>query len=167
MTNFIHFLIIHYHPIEQVFLADYNGKLLYNFSIINNSIAKYFNLNSVTPLLSHKIIQKSMKIPIIQKLNYHSNIGKLPLRKILKKFGIEELILKQKLGFSVNTENLWKNYGFEMAKEYLSDAKIIQDGWVKEDWIKSNLNDKNIDIRHINKLFGLLAFEIWYRKFST
>ena len=155
------------HPIEQVFLADYNGKLLYNFSIINNSIAKYFNLNSVTPLLSHNIIQKSMKIPLTQKLDYMSNIGKLPLRKILKKFGIEELILKQKQGFSVNTENLWKNYGFEMAKEYLSDAKIIQDGWVKEDWIKSNLNDKNIDIRHINKLFGLLAFEIWYRKFST
>jgi len=155
------------HPIEQVFLADYNGKLLYNFSIINNSIAKYFNLNSVTPLLSHNIIQKSMKIPLTQKLDYMSNIGKLPLRKILKKFGIEELILKQKQGFSVNTENLWKNYGFEMAKEYLSDAKIIQDGWVKEDWIKSNLNDKNIDIRHINKLFGLLAFEIWYRKFFT
>jgi len=155
------------HPIEQVFLADYNGKLLYNFSIINNSIAKYFNLNSVTPLLSHNIIQKSMKIPLTQKLDYMSNIGKLPLRKILKKFGIEELILKQKQGFSVNTENLWKNYGFEMAKEYLSDAKIIQDGWVKEDWIKSNLNDNHIDIRHINKLFGLLAFEIWYRKFST
>ena len=155
------------HPIEQVFLADYNGKLLYNFSIINNSIAKYFNLNSVTPLLSNNIIQKSMKIPLTQKLDYMSNIGKLPLRKILKKFGIEELILKQKQGFSVNTENLWKNYGFEMAKEYLSDAKIIQDGWVKEDWIKSNLNDKNIDIRHINKLFGLLAFEIWYRKFFT
>ena len=154
-------------PIKQVFLADYNGKLLYNFSIINNSIAKYFNLNSVTPLLSHNIIQKSMKIPLTQKLDYMSNIGKLPLRKILKKFGIEELILKQKQGFSVNTENLWKNYGFEMAKEYLSDAKIIQDGWVKEDWIKSNLNDKNIDIRHINKFFGLLAFEIWYRKFST
>ena len=108
-----------------------------------------------------------MKIPTIQKFNSSLNIGKLPLRKILKKFGIEELILKQKLGFSVNTENLWKNYGFEMAKEYLSDAKIIQDGWVKENWIKSNLNDNHNDIRHINKLFGLLAFEIWYRKFST
>ena len=113
------------------------------------------------------MIQKSMKIPIVQKYDSLSNIGKLQLRKILKKFDIEELILKQKLGFSVNTENLWKNYGQEMAKKYLSDAKIIQDGWVKENWIKSNLNDKNIDICHINKFFGLLAFEIWYRKFST
>ena len=107
-----------------------------------------------------------IEIPTTEKYDSSSNIGKLPLRKILKKFNIEELILKQKLGFSVNTENLWKNYGQEMAKKYLSDAKIIQDGWVKENWIKSNLNDKNIDIRHINKFFGLLAFEIWYRKFQ-
>ncbi|MGY5151524.1 MAG: asparagine synthase-related protein [Candidatus Nitrosopumilus sp. bin_6a] len=150
-------------PIEQVFLADYNGKLLYNFSIVNNSIAKHFNINSVTPLLSPEIIQKSIKIPTIQKYDSLSNIGKLPLRKLLKKFGIEDLIEKQKLGFSVNTENLWKNYGFEMAKEYLSDGKIIQDGWIKNDWVQSNLDNQNIDIRHINKLLGLLSFEIWYR----
>ena len=150
-------------PIEQVFLADYNGKLLYNFSIVNNLLAKHFDINPVTPLLSTEIIQKSIKIPTIQKYDSSSNIGKLPLRKLLKKFGIEELILKQKLGFSVNTENLWKNYGLEMAKEYLSDGKIIQDGWIKKDWIQSNLNNQNIDIRHINKLLGLLSFEIWYR----
>jgi len=50
-----------------------------------------------------------------------------------------------------------------MAKEYLVDGKIIQDGWIKKDWVQSNLNDQNIDIRHINKLLGLLSFEIWYR----
>jgi asparagine synthase (glutamine-hydrolysing) len=152
-------------PIEQVFLADYNGKLLYNFSIINNSLAKNFNIRSVTPILSPEIIQKSMKIPPNQKYDSSSNIGKLPLRKILKKFEIEELITKQKLGFSVNTENLWKNYGLDMAKDCLIDGKIIQDGWINKDWIQSCLNNQNIDIRHINKLLGLLAFEIWYRLF--
>ena len=153
-------------PLEQVFLADYNGKLLYNFSIVNNSLAKSFNIQSITPLLFPELIQKSMKINSNQKYDSISNIGKLPLRKILEKFGINDLILKQKQGFSVNTKNLWKNYGLTMANDYLSDAKIIQDGWVNRDWIQSNLNDQNIDIRHINKLLGLLAFEIWYRQFS-
>ena len=153
-------------PLEQVFLADYNGKLLYNFSIVNNSLAKSFNIQSITPLLFPELIQKSMKIHSNQKYDSISNIGKLPLRKILEKFGINDLILKQKQGFSVNTKNLWKNYGLTMANDYLSDAKIIQDGWVNKDWIQSNLNDQNIDVRHINKLLGLLAFEIWYRQFS-
>jgi len=153
-------------PLEQVFLADYNGKLLYNFSIVNNTLAKSFNIQSITPLLFPELIQKSMKISPTQKYDSLSNIGKLPLRKILEKFGINDLILKQKQGFSVNTKNLWKNYGLTMANDYLSDAKIIQDGWVNKNWIQSNLNDQNIDIRHINKLLGLLAFEIWYRQFS-
>ena len=153
-------------PLEQVFLADYNGKLLYNFSIVNNTLAKSFNIQSITPLLFPELIQKSMKINSTQKYDSLSNVGKLPLRKILEKFGINDLILKQKQGFSVNTKNLWKNYGLTMANDYLSDAKIIQDGWVNKNWIQSNLNDQNIDIRHINKLLGLLAFEIWYRQFS-
>jgi len=111
-------------PLEQVFLADYNGKLLYNFSIVNNAIAKNFNIQSVTPLLSPEMIKKSMTIPSNQKYDTLSNIGKLPLRKMLKTFEIDELILKQKLGFSVNTENLWKNYGLSMTKDYLIDGKI-------------------------------------------
>ena len=52
-----------------------------------------------------------------------------------------------------------------MAKDCLIDGKIIQDGWINKDWIQSCLNNQNIDIRHINKLLGLLAFEIWYRLF--
>jgi asparagine synthase (glutamine-hydrolysing) len=150
-------------PIDQVFLADYNGKLLYNFSIINNKIAKNYDVIPVTPMLSPNIIYKSMKMPTEEKYNSNLNLGKLPLRKILKQFGIEDLILKQKLGFSVNTENLWKNYGFDMVKDYLTDGKIIQDGLIRKDWIQSNLHRENIDVRHINKFLGLLAFEIWYR----
>jgi asparagine synthase (glutamine-hydrolysing) len=150
-------------PIEQVFLADYNGKLLYNFSIINNLIAKNFNVNSITPLLSTEIIQKSMKSPLTQKYNPSLNIGKLQLRKILKTFDIENLILKEKQGFSVDTTNLWKTFGLQMAKDYLVDGKIIEDGWIKKEWVISNIDNQKLDTRHINKLLGLLAFEIWYR----
>jgi len=145
-------------------LADYNGKLLYNFSIVNNSITSNFDIKLVTPLLSPEIIKKSMKIPSNKKYDSSSNIGKLPLRKILNKYDLNDLILKQKQGFSVNTVNLWKSFGFSMTKDYLIDGKIIQDGWIKKDWIQSNLNNQNLDIRHINKLLGLLAFEIWYRQ---
>ena len=150
-------------PLEQVFLADYNGKLLHNFSIVNDKLTQNYDIIPIKPMLSSDIIYKSMKIPAEEKYDSILNIGKLPLRKILKYYGIEDLILKQKLGFSVNTENLWKNYGFDMVKNYLIDGKIIEDGLIKKDWIQSNLYSKNLDIRHINKFLGLLAFEIWYR----
>ena len=151
-------------PIEQVFLADYNGKLLYNFSLVNNLLVKNSNLLPVAPILSSKIIQKSMKMPLQKKYDSSSNIGKLPFRKILKTFNVEKLILKHKQGFSVNTKNLWKNYGLDMAKKFLVDGKIIQDGWINKNWVQDNLQNTEIDVRHINKLLGLIAFEIWYRQ---
>jgi asparagine synthase (glutamine-hydrolysing) len=150
-------------PIEQVFLADYNGKLSHNFSIINNKIAKNYGITPITPILSPELIQKSMMMPTNEKYDYKQNIGKLPLRKILNCFGVEDLVLKEKLGFSVNTENLWKNYGFDMTKKYLINGKLIEDKIINDDWIHSNIFNSNIDIRHINKFLGLLAFEIWYR----
>ena len=153
-------------PLEQVFLADYNGKLLYNFSIVNNTLANFFNIQSVTPLLTNTLIQKSMKIPLNKKFDSIKNIGKIPLRKILQKFQIEELVSKSKMGFSVNTETLWKNFGYSMTYDYLIDGKIIQDGWINRNWIKSNLHKQNCDVRSINKMLGLLAFEIWYRNFN-
>ena len=102
-------------------------------------------------------------MPTNEKYDYKQNIGKLPLRKILNCFGVEDLVLKEKLGFSVNTENLWKNYGFDMTKKYLINGKLIEDKIINDDWIHSNIFNSNIDVRHINKFLGLLAFEIWYR----
>ena len=151
------------HPLDQVFLADYNGKLLHNFSLVNKKITNHFNLKSVTPLLSNELIHKSMKIPISQKYNSSLNIGKIPLRQLLTKFGIDNLVEKQKLGFSVNTKNLWKNFGFSMVKKYFDNSTTVRDGWINQTWIDSNLTADGIDIRHVNKLLGLLAFEIWYR----
>lgn len=153
-------------PLDQVMLADYNGKLLYNFSIINSSLAKNYNLKSITPLLSEELIRKTPKIPINNKFDLEENNGKLLLKKILNDFKLDKFISHEKLGFSVNTENLWKNYGFDMANEYLTDSLLVQDDWIEKNWIKSNLHSKELDVRHINKLLGILALEIWYRNKS-
>ena len=150
-------------PLDQVMLADYNGKLLYNFSIINSSLSKHYKLKQITPLLSEELIRKSCQIQSNKKFDLKQNHGKLILRKILNDYKIEKLVSREKLGFSVNTETLWQNYGFDMANKYLTDSLLIQDGWIEKNWIKSNLYSKEIDIRHINKLLGILAMEIWYR----
>ena len=50
-------------PIEQVFLADYNGKLLYNFNPINTKILNHFDVKSISPLLSDDMISHAFSIP--------------------------------------------------------------------------------------------------------
>ena len=153
--------------LEQVFLADYNGKLLYNFNPINFRIAKNFGISVIAPLLNEKIISYGLKIPSKYKYDVSKDIGKLPLRDLLVMNQADSLISKEKLGFNVNTINLWKSYAHKTCKEFLEDAQIVKDGWINYEWIKKYLDKPNLDIKYINKFLGLLAFEVWYRLFIT
>lgn len=151
-------------PIKQVFLADYNGKLLYNFSLVNNRLASHYKIKSVAPLLSQNLINESMCLSTSEKYDSQKNLGKLPLVKILEKYNIIDLVSQEKFGFSINTESLWKNFGYKIAEKYLIGGEIINDGWISKDWIQQYFQ-KNLDTRYANKFLGLISLEIWYRMF--
>jgi len=155
--------------LDKIFLADINGKLLYNWIPINSRFHKYFKISSVTPLLTDEIINYALSLDNSLKYNRKEKIGKIPLRKIVEKFVNSEEMTKNKQGFSVNTINLWKNHGKKLCLDYLSDARVVRDGWINEKWIKTHLENDKIDndVRYVNKFLGLLAFEIWYRIFIT
>ncbi len=170
--NSIHEILLPYFDnslsiIDQVFLADYNGKLLYNFSPINSKLHHYFKIDSVTPILSKNLIDYSTHLTHNQKYDQENKIGKIPLRMLLKNLGAEKFVSTKKLGFSMNTLNLWKNYGHKICKSYLIEARIIQAGLINDDWVKKYIDTPNLDVSYVNKFFGLLAFEIWYRLFIT
>lgn len=154
-------------PLNQVFLADYNGKLLYNFSIISNKINNFFDLKSITPILEPELIHYACHLSPTSKYDDTKNLGKLPLRTLFSQFNADSLIPSGKYGFSVNTKNLWNSFGKELCNSYLENARIIQDNWINKDWILSHINQPDLDVRYVNKFLGLLAFEIWYRIFIT
>ena len=156
-------------PIDQVFLADINGKLLYNWIPLNTNFHNFFNLKPITPLLSKELVKFAPHLKNSIKYNQNKNIGKLPLREILSQHISSDLITPHKQGFSVNTINLWNTHGKEICKYYLDNARIVKDKWISEVWIKKHLKrlDEKPDVRYVNKFLGLLAFEIWYRIFIT
>ncbi len=153
--------------LNQVLLADYNGKLLYNFNPINSRIAKNFDMKILTPLLNPELISYGLKIPTKFKYDESKNIGKLPLRSLLKHYDADSLISNEKLGFNVNTISLWKNFGQKICKEFFDHSRIVNDGWINGEWIKKYIDNSNLHVKYINKFLGLLAFEIWYRMFIT
>ena len=154
-------------PIEQVFLADYNGKLLYNFNPINSKICNHFGVEVIAPMLSEKIISYGLSIPWNLKYDEINGIGKLPLRILLKENNAINLVSKQKLGFNVNTINLWKTHGFDICSQFLESSHVIENDWINRNWVKKYLKKEQEDIRYINKFYGLLALEIWYRLFIS
>ena len=153
--------------LEQVYLADYNGKLLYNFNPTNSRIINNFGMEMFAPILNDELLSVAPRIPTQYKYDESNNIGKLPLRTILRQNGCDSLVTKQKLGFSINTINLWKSHGYELCKELLLDSRIVRDGWIDNDWIQKYIDSPELDVRYVNKFLGMLAFEIWYRIFVT
>jgi asparagine synthase (glutamine-hydrolysing) len=153
--------------LEQVFLADYNGKLLYNFNPINSKIIEGFDMELLTPILNDELISSAPHMKKSSKYDEINDVGKLPLREILEKNGHDSLVGKQKLGFNVNTINLWKNHGHTLCKEFLNDSRAVKDGWINNDWIQKYIDSSELDVKYVNKFFGILAFEVWYRIFVT
>ena len=153
--------------LDQVYLADYNGKLLYNFNPINSRIVNHFEMNQLTPILNNELIANAPHIPSNYKYDLEHGIGKLPLRAILEQNNSMSLVSKEKLGFNVNTINLWKSYGHNLCKEFLDNSRIVKDSWINKDWIKKHIDNSDLDVKYVNKFLGLLALEIWYRLFIT
>ena len=153
--------------LEQVYLADYNGKLLYNFNPINSRIVNHFEMNQLAPILNNELIASAPHIPSNYKYNLEYGIGKLPLRAILEQNNSISLVSKEKLGFNVNTINLWKSHGHNLCKEFLDNPRIVKDSWINKDWIKKHIDNSDLDVKYVNKFLGLLALEIWYRLFIT
>ena len=124
-------------------------------------------MEMIAPILNDELLSIAPHIPVQYKYDESNNIGKLPLHTILKQNGHESLATKQKLGFNVNTINLWKSYGHDLCNEFLLDSRMVRDGWISKDWIKKYIDNTELDVRYVNKFLGILAFEIWYRLFIT
>ena len=153
--------------LNQVLLADYNGKLLHNFTFVNKKINEHFNIREIMPILSPNLISYSSHLDPKYKYDYENHSGKILLRKLAEKLELNSFVKNEKQGFSMNTINLWKKHGKNICSYFLLDSRAARDGWISHEWIKKNISQDDIDVRHVNKFFGLLAVEIWYRLFVT
>ena len=153
--------------LKQVLLADYNGKLRHNMQPLYSYIHEYFDVKNIAPIQNEQLIQYSCEMPNNLKYDLKTNTGKILLQKTIQKFDLGNLITDKKQGFSVNTVNLWNNYGKEIFLYYFDNSRLIQDKIINSDWIEKHISKNDLDSRYVNKFLGILALEIWYRLFVT
>lgn len=153
--------------LDQVLLADYNGKLMFDWMPAYTKLYDHFSLTAFSPMLSESIIKLAFQIPILQKYDIQNNIGKLILRKILENKNIN--LSTKKTGFSPNFISFWTNYGKEISQSFLTDARVVRDGWINQSWIQNAFSkiEESQDIRYLARILHLTSFEVWYRLFIT
>ncbi|HSA74107.1 MAG TPA: asparagine synthase C-terminal domain-containing protein, partial [Nitrososphaeraceae archaeon] len=106
-------------PLDQVFLADYNGKLIYDFVPTNDKFFEYFGITGVSPILDNKIIDMSIRIPPSAKFRSENNMGKIPLREILSGLDSKN-VSDTKIGFGMDLKKLWLTCAKEIVISTLS-----------------------------------------------
>ena len=155
-------------PLDQVFIADFYGKLMYDFVPTHKKFLDYFKLIGMAPLLDPSIIDMSSRMPPSLKYNYFTNTGKIPLRKILSLKEAEN-ICKKKMGFSLDLKSLWTRCGKEIVISTLDKGHIFENRIINKDFYIRSLKriEDTFDIRYISKLLQLLSLEIWYKMFVT
>jgi asparagine synthase (glutamine-hydrolysing) len=155
-------------PLDQVFMADYYGKLMYDFVPTQQKFLNHFNLTGFAPLLEPSVIDMAFKMSPSLKYNYTKNIGKIPLRKIIS-FKPDNDISKTKLGFSLDLKSLWTRCAKEIVTSTLDKGRIFEDKIIQKNFYHRSLKriEETFDVRYISKLLQLLSLEIWYKMFIT
>lgn len=157
--------------LSQIFLADYNYKLRFDFIMVDNIFAKKEKINIISPFLQPNIIHFASHIPNEYKVSKHTS--KMILRDILKKIGVPKSIYeKPKQGWGMNPITVWKGGLDDRCERFLFDGTVVRDGWINKRWVKEaySIIDKKKNSNpeftypYINKIWDILSFEIFYRQ---
>lgn len=155
----------------QVFLADYSGKLLYDFAPTNTAFAQHFGLNSVAPMLNTEVIYAASHLPYEFKYDPKNNIGKVILRQILLGNFAYKAAVKGKIGFGMDRFEMWDENKARITsmldKPRCVELDLIAKEWLKSAFDKTKSETEETKLRYITRLFAILALEVWLRLFIT
>ena len=157
-------------PLHQVFLADFNGKLLYDWLHSNGCFKEYLDLEIESMFLSQEMINFATHIPWEKNYDPETKRGKILLSSILEKNNgfAKKIPLKQ--GFGTDLQYFWKKNSDVVNNYVNSNSEVVKNGIISKNWIEKiqRLDTKlDSDPRYISKMLGLLALEIWYRLFIS
>jgi asparagine synthase (glutamine-hydrolysing) len=150
-------------------LADFNGKLLYDFIPTGSAIYKHYKINGIPIFLYFPLIKFARHLPIEQKYNPKIQQGKIILRKIAKRLSINHI--DEKRGFSPSLLFDWNKHGKDISQSFLlnKNSRIYEEKLINYEWVIKSFEkiQNDGDIRYLNRLISVLALEIWYRVFIT
>lgn len=148
--------------LEHVLLADYSGKLMYDWVPALDKIHSHFGMKGFSPMLDPGLIRFAFHVPVENKYDRSTNLGKLPLREILGRKNFKSEFNKK--GFSPDLVAFWKNHGKHLVRTYLGEgSRVVKAQLINGNWISVSLDRSEKDVRYITKLLSVLALEVWYR----
>jgi asparagine synthase (glutamine-hydrolysing) len=155
--------ISHLSPLDQMMLCDYKTFMVDDVLTKVDRASMSVSIEAREPLLDHKIIEFSAKIPF--SLKYKNGSGKYLLKQVLYKHIPKELIERPKSGFQIPLYEWLKSDLKEVLDFYLDSKKLAESNIYDVDEIL-NLKNEYYQGKSVNisLLWFVLMYEMWREK---
>ena len=118
------------------------------------------SLEGRVPLLDHRLVEFSLKLPLSMKID--NTGGKLILRKLLEQYVPNDLFEREKRGFAIPIETLLRGSLREWAENLLDPIKIKNQGMLDADILNSKWNEHITGKRNWQyQIWIVLMFQSW------
>jgi asparagine synthase (glutamine-hydrolysing) len=161
---FVDFPKFYHGPLPAMMLFDAKIYLPDDLLVKVDRASMSVGLEAREPLLDHKLVEYALSLPL--KYKYSNRTTKYILKRILYKYLPRELVDRPKRGFGAPLERwLLHSSVKSLILEYLDPRRIREQGIFSPTYIEKMVNDFRRGIWiNPNKIWNLVAFELWYKK---
>jgi asparagine synthase (glutamine-hydrolysing) len=121
------------------------------------------SIESRVPFLDHKLVEFSARMPREMKLRGRTT--KWVLREAMKGILPREILDRPKMGFPVPVGEWLRGEFRHIVDEYVLSARSLARGIFDEQFVRSLVARHNAGENHDQRLWSLINFEIWQRRF--
>lgn len=145
--------------------GDINSYLPDDILVKVDRAAMANSLETRVPLLDHRIVELSLKIPTA--INVKAGVTKQPLRRVLYERVPQALVDRPKQGFAVPVSHWLKHELRDWAEDLLSESALAESGMlhpqlIRQKWA-AHLHTEHDYSFH---LWSILMFQSWYRTYQ-
>jgi asparagine synthase (glutamine-hydrolysing) len=151
-------------PIQGMMLWDFHRYMVDDILTKVDRATMSVSIEGREPLLDHRIAEFMAQVPFEYK--YKNGESKYLLRKVLERYIPKSMIDRPKKGFGIPMFEWFRGDLNVLFKEHFQKENIEKHGLLNFDYIEKEYK-KLQDNRalNVNKLWYILVFEMWYKKY--
>jgi len=150
-------------PMQGMMLWDYHRYLPDDILTKVDRATMSVSIEGREPLLDHRIAEFLAQVPF--ELKYKDGTSKYLLRKVLERYLPKELIDRPKMGFGIPMFE-WFGGDLRGLFEVYFQKDRFSHNLLNFDYVQKEYNKlKNNQVVNINKLWFILVFQLWYKRY--
>lgn len=148
---------------DRIFAASLDTRLLNDYLVKVDRSSMINSLEVRSPFLDMELAKLAFSLPNQYKIK--DGEVKYVLKKLAQKHIDPAIFNRKKIGFGIPVKHWINNELQPLIREHLSKEAIAKRGFFKGDYIQHILQEHKQKSNQTHKIWGLLWFELWCKRF--